>query len=278
MKIRLLLSYKGTHFFGWQRQKQKRTVQEELEKSLFQIFQKEIRLTGSGRTDAGVHALGQTAHFELEKELFSQKGFFEEKKFKKAFNAVCPPDISVLECQLAPSHFHALSSAVKKTYLYFVWTGDSPPVLFSDLLYWRKESLDLEKLNALAHVFKGKHDFKSFQNSGTELKTTTREVFTSRWSQLSSSLYCYKITGSGFLKQMVRNIVGTSLELLHFEKTSVKSSPSSSQKTPLKATQKLEQILLAKDRKQALKTAPGRGLYLKKVFYPSSLDKACRLL
>lgn len=262
MKIRLLLSYKGTHFFGWQRQKKERTVQEELEKSLFQIFKKKILVTGSGRTDTGVHALGQTAHFEIEDSFLKEKKLFRGKKFKKALNAVSPPDVSILDCWEAPSDFHARSSAIKKTYLYFLFTGDSPPVLFLDLVCWRKEPLDLKKLNHLAGVFTGNQDFKSFQNSGSEVKSTVRKIFVSRWTQVSPSLYCYKITGSGFLKQMARNIVGTSLELLKFERP----------------TQKLQQILLAKDRKQALKTAPSEGLYLKKVFYPSSLDKACRLL
>ena len=265
MKIRLLLSYKGSHFFGWQRQKQYRTVQEELEKSLFQIFKKEILVTGSGRTDTGVHALGQSAHFEIEESLLKAKKFLgslEKTNLKQALNAVCPPDISILDCWEAPLGFHARASAIKKTYLYFLFTGDSPPVLFSDLIWWRKGSLNMKKLNDLAKLFKGNQDFKSFQNSGSTVKSTTRKVFISRWTKLSSSLYCYKITGSGFLKQMARNIVGTSLELLSFEQS----------------TQKLQQILKAKDRKQALKTAPSQGLYLKEVSYPSSLDKACRLL
>lgn len=262
MKVRLLLSYKGTHFFGWQRQKNERTVQEELEKSLFQIFKKEIAVTGSGRTDAGVHALGQTAHFEIEESFFQKKKFFEEKKLKTALNAVCSPDLAVLDCWSAPLDFHARASAIKKTYLYFVFTGDSPPVLFSDLLYWIKKPLDLKKLNSLAGFFIGSHDFKSFQNSGSEVKNTVRKIFASRWIRLSPSLYCYKITGSGFLKQMVRNIVGSSLELLRFEKPEPK----------------LERILISKDRRRALKTAPSQGLYLKEVFYPPSLDKACRLL
>ena len=265
MKIRILLSYKGSRFFGWQRQKHQRTVQSELEKSLFQIFQKKILVIGSGRTDTGVHALGQTAHFEIEESLLKKKKLsydLENNKLKQALNAVCPSDIAVLDCWEAPLDFHARSSAVKKTYLYFLFTGDSPPVLFSDLIWWRKEPLELKKLNRLAQVFIGNQDFKSFQNSGSTVGSTVRKVSVSCWTQLSTSLYCYKITGSGFLKQMVRNIVGTSVELVNLE-GSVK---------------KLEQILHSKDRKQAFKTAPGQGLYLKEVFYPPSLDKACRLL
>ena len=257
MKVRLLLSYKGSDFFGWQRQDQHRTVQAEIEKSLFKIFKREVTVVGSGRTDAGVHALGQTAHFEIQEDLL------KNKNLKKALNAVLPGDISVLECWKAPENFHARASAVKKTYLYFIFTGDSSPVLFPDLVWWRKGGeLKLEKLKDLSQVFMGTWDFKSFQNSGSEVESSVRQIHTSLWNQLSDSFYFYKITGSGFLKQMVRNIVGTSIELLKFER----------------ASQKLEGILLAKDRKQALITAPSQGLYLKKVFYPSSLDKACRPL
>ena len=262
MKLRLLLSYKGTQFFGWQRQKNHRSVQEELEKTLFQIFKKEILVIASGRTDTGVHALGQTVHFEVEKSLFEKKNFFESNKFKKALNALCPPDISVLEVRMAPQDFHARASATQKTYLYFIFTGDSPPVLFSDLIWWRQEPLDLKKLQSLSQFFLGDQDFKSFQNSGSDVKSTQRKIFVSRWTQMSNFLYCYEITGSGFLKQMVRNIVGTSVELLNFK---------DSEKT-------LKTILKAKDRQKALKVAPGQGLYLKKVFYPSALDKACPLL
>ena len=256
MKIRLLLSYKGSKFFGWQKQSHHRTVQEEIEKSLFQLFKKNLMVTGSGRTDAGVHALGQTAHFEIDESLL------KNKKLKQALNVLLPEDISVLDCWKAPFDFHARFSAKKKSYLYFIFTGDSPPVLFSDLLWWKKCDLKLEELNRIAQIFVGTWDFKSFQSSGSEVKSTVRQIYHSHWTQLSSSMYCYQITGSGFLKQMVRNIVGTSRDLLKEKQ----------------AGKKLRQILAGKDRRKALSTAPGQGLYLKRVFYPTPLDKACQKL
>ena len=253
MKIRLLLSYKGTGFFGWQKQSRQRTVQGEIEKTLFQLFKKKISLIGSGRTDTGVHALGQTAHFELE------KADLKNIVLKKALNSLFPEDISVLDCWQAPLEFHARFSAKKKNYQYFIFTGDSPPVLFRDLVWWKKEGLNLEKLNKMSQLILGTMDFKSFQSAGSEVKSSVRTVYQSRWSQISPSFYCYQITGSGFLKQMVRNLVGTYMDLLKEKR----------------GEQKLRQILRALDRRQALSTAPSQGLYLKKVFYSSPLDKAC---
>ena len=256
MKIRLLLSYKGTGFYGWQKQVQHRTVQGELEASLYKLFRQKISVIGSGRTDTGVHALGQTAHFEISEDKI------RNKNLKKALNAVLPADISVLDLWHAPEEFHARASAKKKSYLYLIWSGENPPVLFADLVWWWKAPLDLDTLRQISRGFVGTWDFASFQNSGSEVKNTVRQVYHSQWYQLSSSLFAYKIKGSGFLKQMVRNIVGTSIDLL--------PDP--------KAPEKLRAILEAKDRKKALRTAPGQGLYLQKVFYPPPLDKACQPL
>ena len=252
MKIRLLLSYKGSQFFGWQRQSNKRTVQAEIENALFQLFKTNISVVGSGRTDTGVHALGQTAHLELEDKLL------KKIPLKSALNHYLPKDISVLECWQAPKEFHARFSAKKKSYWYFIWTGDSPPVLFRDLVWWKKGDLPLEKLQKISKLTLGTQDFKSFQSAGSSVKTTVRSIYQSQWIRVSPSLYCYKITGSGFLKQMVRNLVGTCIELLK-------------DKNPEK---KLKNILACRDRKAALGTAPGQGLYLKKIFYPLSLDRA----
>ena len=253
MKIRLLLAYKGTHFFGWQKQSRHRTVQGEIEKTLSQLFKKKINLVGSGRTDTGVHALGQTAHFELDE--IDLKNIV----LKKALNSLLPKDISVLDCWKAPLDFHARFNAKKKSYLYFIFTGDSPPVLFRDLVWWKKEDLDLKKLQKMSQLVLGTQDFKSFQSSGSEVKSTVRTIYQSRWTQISPSFYCYQVTGSGFLKQMVRNLMGTYIDLLKEQR----------------GEQELRRILKALDRRQALNTAPGQGLYLKKVFYSQTLDKAC---
>lgn len=251
MKIRLLLSYKGSRFFGWQKQRNKRTVQAEIEQVLFRLFKKKISVVGSGRTDTGVHALGQTAHFELE------NNSLKNIPLKITMNHLLPEDISVLASWIAPEEFHARFSAKKKSYLYLIWTGDSPPVLFRDLVLWRRGDFPLEKLQKMSELILGTKDFKSFQSSGSHVKDTVRSIYQSQWTKLSPSLYCYKIIGSGFLKQMVRNLVGTYIDLLK-------------NKNPEK---QLKSILASLDRKSALGTAPGQGLYLRKVFYPSSLDR-----
>lgn len=252
MKIRLLLSYKGSQFFGWQKQKQQRTVQGELEKVLFPLFKTKISVVGSGRTDTGVHALGQNAHIELEQNQW------KNIPLKSALNQSLPKDISVLDIWKAPEEFHARFSAKKKSYFYLIWTGDTSPVLFQDLVWWKKEDLDLEKLQNLAQHILGTKDFKSFQNSGSSVKDTVRKIYQSQWKRLSPCLYSYQITGSGFLKQMVRNLVGTYIDLMKEKQ----------------AEKKLIHILEQRDRRKALRTAPGQGLYLKKVFYPPSLDRS----
>ena len=252
MKIRLLLSYKGSRFFGWQRQNNKRTVQAEIEQALFQLFKQKFSVIGSGRTDTGVHALGQTAHFEI-KDIH-----LKSIPITKALNHLLPEDISVLASWKAPEEFHARFSAKKKSYLYFIFTGESPPVLFRDLVWWRREELPLKKLQKISKLILGTKDFKSFQTSGSNVKDTVRSIYQSQWVRISPSFYCYKITGSGFLKQMVRNLIGTYIDLLK-------------DKNPEK---RLKNILASLDRKTALGTAPGQGLYLKKVFYPPSLDRS----
>ena len=126
------------------------------------------------------------------------------------------------------------------------------------MVWWKREDLNLKKLQKISSLILGTQDFKSFQSSGSDVKDTVRSIYQSQWTKLSPSFYCYKITGSGFLKQMVRNLVGTYIDLLK-------------NKNP---EQKMKNILACRDRKAAFRTAPGQGLYLKKVFYPSSLDRA----
>ena len=253
MKIRLLISYKGTNFFGWQKQKKGRTVQSEIEKALRKIFSEKFSVVGSGRTDAGVHALGQTAHFEI-----------HEKKLKgvnlvPALNYHLPKDISILEAWQASEDFHARFSAVKKTYHYFIFLSEVPSPLFDEFAWHIPRKLPFQTLQKMAKIFKGEKDFKSFQNRGSDVKNTIQKIYTSKWIKISPFLYCYEVTGSGFLKQMVRNMVGSQIDLLKCE-------------NPAK---NLENIIKSKDRRKALGKAPSQGLYLKEVFYPSTLDRKC---
>ncbi len=253
MKIRLLLSYKGTHFLGWQKQKNQRTIQGELEKSLKEIFKKPISIIGSGRTDTGVHAIGQQAHFEI------NEGDLKKINLFQALNHLVPNDISILKVWKAPEDFHARFSAQKKIYQFFIFVSPMPPALFREYVWWIKRPICLKTLQKIAKRFKGTQDFKSFQNSGSDVENTVKTIYSSCWVKMSSNMYSYEIKGSGFLKQMVRNIVGTQIDLLRGDNPEVK----------------LQDILKSRNRVRALGTAPSQGLYLKEVFYSSALDRRC---
>ena len=262
--IKLQISYDGTDFCGWQKQKDhkhgpdKPSIQETLERALTRIFPTEdgslVNLTGSGRTDAGVHALGQIANFQTDRAL--------PKDLPWALRSTLPESIVVKKAWIAPDEFHSTLSATHKTYRYWVWNNQRPSALLARYSQWVRVPLDLEYLNQQAQFLLKKQDFKSFQSVGTPVQTTVREIYQARWQVRKPGLIEFQVTGSGFLKQMVRNIVGTQLELV------IKSQP----------IEKMKEILEAKDRTVAGPAAPPQGLYLSKVYYPSELDNRCRQL
>ena len=253
-RFRLLLSYKGTGYYGWQRQKNLKTIQGTIEQSLQKLFQKDIALIGSGRTDAGTHAIGQSAHFDLP---FLPKNL----NIQKALNAfLLPQDICVRKVWIAPLEFHSLHSAIRKRYIYFILNRKTPCVFRKEKVYWKSQKLDFALLNILSQKIIGTKDFKSFQNKGTEIKNTVRTIFKAEWKMHTKDILAFHIEGDGFLKQMIRNLVGAQLKIL-------------SVKQPLP---EWEKILQFQTRKQAYSTVPAQGLYLYKVFYPEKLDKKCR--
>ena len=253
MKIRLLLSYQGTDFYGWQRQKKARTVQGEVEKALSRLFQESLTVVGSGRTDTGVHALGQTAHFEI------PDSSWKSLHITAALNHLTPSDISLHGAWKAPEEFHARFSAQKKTYSFFISTTPSPPALGRDFVYWLPREPNLKKLQKTAQILVGTKNFKSLQTGGSPEDQTIKTVYSAKWLKIAPFLYRFDMTGDGFLRQMVRNAVGAQLALLK-------------EKTPDKM---MKEILKSQNRKAAPAPAPGRGLYLKQVFYPPELDKKC---
>lgn len=258
-KIRLLVSYDGTDYCGWQRQKPhkhaspKPSIQETLEKALSQIFNEPISLSGSGRTDSGVHALGQVCHFETSRTTFPKDLCWALKSF-------LPSSVAVKDACIAPEDFHATLSATHKTYKYWVWNSERPSALLARYSNWIRSPLDLDYLNQQAALLIGEKDFKSFQSVGTEVQHTVRQIYSAEWKQRKGSLIEFRITGSGFLKQMVRNIVGTQLDLMQ-------------KRRPI---EQIEQILEYKDRQKAGPAAPPQGLFLSRVYYPQDLDKRCR--
>lgn len=252
-KIKLLISYDGTPFQGWQKQPGAPTVQGTLENVLTQIYNEPIRTMGSGRTDTGTHAVAQVVHFEAPKVLAS------EGKLIRSLNALLPETIAVKGAWLAPDEFHALASARRKTYIYRIWNHPIRSALWHQRALHVPHPLNLKFLDSLGRQVIGRKDFKSFQTSGTPVNSTVRVMDVCTWRQRSGHLIEFRIRGNGFLKQMVRNLVGT---MLHLERN--KGSIAD-----------LRAIFEARDRQAAKTTAPAHGLYLYRVEYPAGLDNKC---
>ena len=255
-KIRLLLSYEGSRFKGWQKQPHtSETVQGHLEKALSQIYSQPLSVIGAGRTDTGVHALAQTAHFNLPHSNIP-------RRLVLRLNALTPPEISCHQAWLAPSEFHAQISALKRTYTYVILNTKTPSAFKHSQGLWLSRPIDFDKLKIMAQEIIGEKDFKSFQNAGTNVQTTKKKVFSAQWFWVQPQILVFQITANSFLKQMVRNLVGTQLQLM-------------TDSDPIK---KLKYIFQSKDRKKAFQTAPAHGLFLHRVFYPSLLDRKCQKL
>ena len=254
-KVRLLLSYDGTNFKGWQKQKNtSQTIQGLIEKALFEIFSTPISLIGSGRTDTGVHARAQVAHFTLPSSQVP-------KRLVQRLNSLTPSSISFHRAWLAPLNFHAQMSALQRMYRYFILNTPTPSVFNQRYTLWHPQPLHLENLNLMAQELIGEKDFKSFQNKGTIVSSTVRKVFSAQWYwQRHLNLFVFQIEANSFLKQMVRNLVGTQLRLMNTEN----------------GVQKIRQILKLRARKEAFQTSSPQGLFLYRVSYPSSLDIKCQ--
>lgn len=257
-KIRMELSYDGTDFCGWQRQKphafgsKKPNIQETLETALEKLFGHPVRCMASGRTDAGVHALAQVVDFETSRPL--------PKDMSWAMARYLPDSVVVKRAWLAPKEFHSTLSATHKTYRYWVWNSPRRSALLARNSWWIRRPMDLEVLQSFANLLVGEMDYKSFQSTGSQVEHTVREIYRASWRRRSKCLVEFEITGSGFLKQMVRNIVGTQVDLWMKKKD----------------PQELIKIINYKDRNRAGPAAPPQGLYLYRVYYPKDLDNRCQ--
>lgn len=208
MRLRLTLAYEGTAYCGWQIQEKANpppTVQGAVETALFALVGQKIRVFGAGRTDTGVHALGQVAHCDLPERSWD---------WRHRLNSVLPPDIRILSALPAAPDFHARRDALTKTYRYQFWQEKEfvAPLLRNQV--WPCGPLDCELAASGLGRLLGEHDFASFQNSGTSVKSTVRTITGISLREIPQPDYgvapmlCLEITGSGFLKQMVRNIAG----------------------------------------------------------------------
>ncbi len=240
MRFLIIFSYDGSKYFGFQKQKNQKTVQQTLADTLEKINKKPVTVTPSGRTDTGVHAYNQVAHFDLDINI-------KTSALKKALNTILPPDIYVKKVQ-KKANFHARFDAIKKEYVYFINTG-TYNVFEKDYVWQLNKKLDVVKMQQASQCFLGTHDFSSFCKKGKEddcVRIIHEVVVKKQGSKIKIS-----IVGSGFLRYMVRNMVGTLTEV-GLEKI-----------TPDAITN----ILDSKNRCQAGIKAPACGLYLKKVYY-----------
>lgn len=245
MRIKLTLAYDGTNYHGWQLQKNQPTIQGIVENNLAQICSRPVRIHGSGRTDAGVHALGQTAHFDPPTNQ-------AELPWQKALNSLLPESIRIIQARLMDNDFHARFSALSKTYSYSLWTEPDFVLPQRRNYVWKTGPLDMDALKHASASLLGTHDFRTFMNKGTKVNTTWRKITNiSFYPGLYPQELVVKITADGFLKQMVRNIVGA-LVLIGRKKYS---------------RDYILQILKTKNRDKAPATAPARGLCLESVEY-----------
>jgi tRNA pseudouridine38-40 synthase len=243
-RYKCMISYDGTHFSGYQVQPSKRTVQGELEGVLRKIHKGEtVKVTGSGRTDASVHAKGQVIHFDSPLAI-------PESKWVVALNSMLPDDISILSVEKADEHFHARFDTVGKEYHYFLHLSPSRDPFLRNYAYQYPYPLNLDVMKEASKYLLGTHDFTSFCSAKTEVENKVRTIKEIDFS-MNHNVLVFRFVGNGFLYNMVRILVGTLLEI----------------GSGLRKPEEIETILDKKDRQFAGKTAPGHGLYLWKVYY-----------
>jgi tRNA pseudouridine38-40 synthase len=244
--IRLLLQYDGTEYVGWQRQANGISIQGLIEEALRQIEGGPVTVHGAGRTDAGVHALGQVASFRLTASI-------DPVTLARALNAVLPGDVRVARAELAPDDFHARFSATGKIYDYQIVNAPFVSPFVRRYAWHVIPRLDVEAMTAAGGTLVGQHDFSSFQGTGSEVLSSIRTVRRIEWSGSASpdTPIVMRIEGDGFLRHMVRNIAGTLVEI----------------GLGRRPARDIGAILGARDRARAGATAPAAGLVLREVLY-----------
>ena len=241
--IKLTIQYDGTDYYGWQMQASHITVQQVLQEALSIVCNHPVVLHGSGRTDTGVHALGQVAHFKTSSRI-------DMPQLHKGLNSLLPDDVVVREAVEAHPDFHARFDATARTYWYFILNEAVPSVFYRRYAWHVRKPLDIEAMRDAAALLVGMHDYSSFQAREREDACMVREVKRVRLKRVGP-LLLFEIQASSFLRHMVRGIVGTLVET-GLGKLSAAG---------------MRDILMARDRSQAGPTAPAQGLFLKEVRY-----------
>ena len=257
--FKITLAYDGTDYIGWQRQASGTSIQGLVEDALRELDGREVSVAGAGRTDAGVHALGQVASFTLERSI-------EPLTVLRSLNAKLPPDVRVRTAEAAAPGFHARFDARSKTYRYRIWNGEVLNPFERRYVWHIVNPLDVDAMASAARTLEGTHDFAAFQGTGSDASTTVRTIaqsivqstIQSAFRHPQSALIEFSISGDGFLRHMVRAIVGSLVEVGRGRQ------PASW----------LGEVLASRRRERAGQTAPPHGLALMAVDYPPALVAA----
>ena len=249
---KITLKYKGTNYFGWQSQNDQVTIQGELNKALIKLSKSQnVKTLGSGRTDAGVHALAQIVKAEISIDI-------EDKALMRGLNSLLPEDIRVTDCESCSNDFHPVFHAKSKNYRYLFTLEDLTPFNQDNIVKYPHRSFDEKLFKEALALFVGEHDFQNYFCVGTEVKTTTRTIYEAKLEKVDrefvdgeQNVFILNITGSGFLKQMVRLIVGA---LFHAASGKV-------------SIESIKDSLIHKIDKKLGPVAPAEGLYLASVSY-----------
>ena len=241
--IKLTIEYDGKDFNGWQKQPNKLNIQGNIEKVISEITKEEIELIGSGRTDAGVHAIGQVANFKTNSNI-------PIEKFAIAINSRLKKSIIIKKAEEVPERFHSRYNCKKKTYRYIINNSDMGSAIYRNLEYNIKMPLNLENMKKASKYFDGEHDFSAFKASGTSSKSSVRTIYSADVKKENERIII-ELTGNGFLYNMVRIISGTLVEV-----GLGKIRP-----------EEIKDIIDSKNRQMAGKTLPPYGLYLVEVNY-----------
>ncbi len=242
MRYFIELAYFGKMYHGWQNQPDAASVQGKVETALGKLFQKTIEITGAGRTDAGVHAKQIFAHFDIQEKI-------NTKQLQYKLNSMLPKDIAIYDIFEVKPQVHARFDALSRSYEYLIINKKDPFLM--DRAYFIKKSLDVDKMNEAAEILKTYTNFKCFSKSRTDVKTYNCKIEQARW-ELDGDVLKFSITADRFLRNMVRAIVGSLIEI-GLGKTSVDN---------------LHEIIKSEDRSKAGTSVPAKALYLTKVTYP----------
>jgi tRNA pseudouridine38-40 synthase len=243
MNIKLTIEYDGTHYHGWQIQPCGPTIQAVLEQALSVFFAESIRIVGSGRTDAGVHAVGQVANFHTGKPV-------DRHRLVRGLNALTPRDITIKDAASVADSFDARRDGRARIYHYQILNRPTPSPFYWNRAWHLHAPLDIEAMRAAIGCLLGEHDFSSFRAAGCEAEHPVRRVYGTSLEK-RDELLVYTIEATAFLRHMVRNIVGTLVEVGH----------------SLRTPESFAEVLAGRDRTRAGSTAPAHGLYLMEVKY-----------